>query len=91
MLYGSYIRWKAMLRRVSDREEDLKSSWGARLGPAPSWTHASAAVRYPLYPLGLSEERGAVLGRPDNPLNGAWDVPSRKRNSHTSKRETTSR
>ena len=33
-----------MLRRVS-REEDLKSSFGARLGPAPSWTHASAAVK----------------------------------------------
>ena len=49
------------------------------MGPAPSWTHASAAVKYPLYPLGLSEERGAVLGRPDNPLNGAWDVPSRKK------------
>ena len=28
VLYGSYIRWKAMLRRVSEREEDLKSSWG---------------------------------------------------------------
>ena len=31
----------------------FQSSFGARVGPTPSWTNPNALVRYPLYPSGL--------------------------------------
>ena len=31
----------------------FQSSFGARVGPSPSWTNPNALVRYPLYPSGL--------------------------------------
>lgn len=78
-LDGSYGRWTALLRRVPSERKELASSFGARLGPAPSWTHAAAAVKYVLYPLGLHPDalREDVLRRPQNPLDGLWDVPER--------------
>ncbi len=57
-----YSSWSRHPTPVEVRAEPLlpqtglarfQSSFGARVGPTPSWTNPNALVRYPLYPSGL--------------------------------------
>ena len=56
-----YSSWSRHPTPVEVRAEPLlaaglarfHSSFGARVGPTPSWTNPNALVRYPLYPSGL--------------------------------------
>ena len=55
----------------------FQSSFGARVGPTPSWTNPNALVRYPLYPSGLDlaalrpERGGAAPKRHARPPRAA--------------------
>lgn len=62
----------ALLRAPSS--ELFASSWGAKAGPAPSWTSPLATVRYPLHPNGLLL---APASQPDVPPRKA-EVPRRQ-------------
>ena len=55
----------------------LYATYGGRLGPAPSWTHVAAVVKYPLYPLGLDEStlQNTIVAKPRDALRGVWDAP----------------
>ena len=58
IMWGSFHRHAEPVslvprRRSSEQVEDFRSSFGARLGPQPSWTSPFAIVRYVHFPNGL--------------------------------------
>ena len=63
-MYSSWSRHPTPVEVHTEpmRRPQWSSSFGARAGPAPSWTNPNALVRYPLHPSGL--DLAAGLQRP---------------------------